>query len=247
MTLCRNYCRALALLSLLVFAAPAAAQEDVLADLEFWKTATLEDITAAIESGADVNARNAEGQEAPLHWAAVLPTTEVAALLLQNGAELQAQDVIGLTPLHRAAGHGSLEVVVLLLEHGADVNAGNANGGTSLHWASAFSQRPEVLEALLEYQADIAARNNDGNTPLHIAAGFGKVPAVVQLLLDRGGDIQGRNNVGQTPLHFAAAGGNAAAADLLLQNGADPAAAGKDGLSPCDVDEQEVLQDLGAC
>ena len=79
------------------------------------------------------------GGECPLHWAASGGTdrSDVIALLLEAGADVNARSGGGRVPLHSAAGSGSLEHVSLLLKAGADVNARDGVGNTLLHLAAA--------------------------------------------------------------------------------------------------------------
>jgi ankyrin repeat protein len=85
-----------------------------------------------------VNARGV-GDRTPLHLAARGGHRDVAELLLQRGAEVNARAEgefgHGLTPLHEAARGGHREVVKLLLEHGADVNTRNDAGKSPLELA----------------------------------------------------------------------------------------------------------------
>ncbi len=66
----------------------------------------------------------------PLHEAAAMGHLEVARLLLERGADVNAKNKHGFTPLHFAAGIGHTDVAKLLLEHGADVNAKDEHGRT---------------------------------------------------------------------------------------------------------------------
>lgn len=56
---------------------------------------------------------------------------DVAALLLKEGAALEAADSKGNTPLMYAAGYGRPDLVALLLDAGANAAAKNANGKTA--------------------------------------------------------------------------------------------------------------------
>ena len=47
--------------------------------------------------------------------------TDLALLLIQNGAEVNAQNAFGYTPLHWAVSNGHLETVKVLVENGANV------------------------------------------------------------------------------------------------------------------------------
>ena len=81
-----------------------------------------------------VGATDTDGST-PLHCASWKGHTEVAALLLDFGAEVQAKNQNGHwgdTPLHAAA-HGNRRAVAeLLIARGADTQAVNAVGNTPL-------------------------------------------------------------------------------------------------------------------
>jgi hypothetical protein len=59
----------------------------------------------------------------------------VVQLLLEHGADINAQANTGRTPLHWASWRGTLGVVRLLLEHGADVEVTSDDGKTALQEA----------------------------------------------------------------------------------------------------------------
>ena len=98
----------------------------------------------AIQAVSDyVNSRNSDGQT-PLHFASQGTFTkgpnialwpDVARLLLEHGADVNAQGDYHLIPLHVAAQHGRVKVVRVLLEYGADVGAENDHGYTALQMA----------------------------------------------------------------------------------------------------------------
>lgn len=72
-----------------------------------------------LDAGADFGPRGAELWTA-LHWAAILDAWEIAALLIERGAEVDALDLDDVTPLQQAAFSGSAKVVRVLLRAGAD-------------------------------------------------------------------------------------------------------------------------------
>ena len=79
-----------------------------------------------IEAGADVDARTtgrnaADAGETPLHWAASNDDVDVARVLIDCGADIEAPDGSIGTPLENAIGYACLGVARLLVERGAKV------------------------------------------------------------------------------------------------------------------------------
>ena len=73
--------------------------------------------------------------ETPLHWAARFGQSQVAELLIAEGADVNAKNVVGQTPLHWAAMAGHKEIIELLIAAGAEVNAKTKRGDTPLDLA----------------------------------------------------------------------------------------------------------------
>lgn len=139
---------------------------------------------------------------------------EVARLLIDSGADINAPGWMGGHPLHTAASAGHSETVKLLLEAGAEVDARQENGYTPLH----FAANADVAQLLIEYGSDIHALNRFRQTPLHTTV---KVAKIVEMLLMLGARVDDRDDFGKTPLHAAAAHGNVESAQLLLAAGAN--------------------------
>ncbi len=81
-----------------------------------------------------VNARDTDNST-PLHCASWKGHPEVAAILLDSGADINAKntnDHWGDTPLHAAAHGGQKAVAEILIARGADINAVNPAGNTPL-------------------------------------------------------------------------------------------------------------------
>jgi hypothetical protein len=79
---------------------------------------------ALLAAGADVNARTTgRGRETPLHWTASSDDADVAAVLIDAGADLDAPDGSIGTPLANAVGYGCWHVATLLVARGAVVEA----------------------------------------------------------------------------------------------------------------------------
>ncbi len=71
-----------------------------------------------------------------MHLAAGYNNLEVAEYLLENGADVNAQDKGGLIPLHNASSYGHLDIAALLIRHSTVVNATDKWGFTPLHEAA---------------------------------------------------------------------------------------------------------------
>ncbi|MHB8207215.1 ankyrin repeat domain-containing protein [Mucilaginibacter sp.] len=76
-----------------------------------------------ILKGADVNMSSNNGYNVyPIHSAAAGNHTDIAALLIEAGANINVRQQAGVTPIHSAAQNGNLELLILLLENNADIN-----------------------------------------------------------------------------------------------------------------------------
>ncbi|MDR1979196.1 MAG: ankyrin repeat domain-containing protein [Synergistaceae bacterium] len=231
--------------------APASAAKDD----AFFRMIESDDVAgvrAAIEAGADVNARGRFGQ-LPLILA-LNHDPRIVAMLLDASADVNPRDQNrygGLTPLFYAA-HlfpglrrdrdpaVQLANTALLLEAGADVNAREGSGQTPLIFAGtlALGIFPEaegkLVKMLLDAGADVNARDEFGRTPLMTWVQEGSSEAV-KMLLDASADVNAKDvHDDMTPLLCAASMGNpdgAANLKMLLDAGADANARANDGVS----------------
>jgi hypothetical protein len=76
-------------------------------------------IRLLLECGVDVNAAAAADRSTPLHEASHWGAVEVARILLEHGADIQAEDDKGKTPLRVAEEQKHNKLINLLLEYGA--------------------------------------------------------------------------------------------------------------------------------
>jgi ankyrin repeat protein len=97
-----------------------------------------------LERGANVAARNSEGESA-LHLAIRHDYPVVAEYLLDHGgATMEEYDREENSPLHKAAFLGRVQFIEMLLKRGADRDEENENGDTPLQLAKS----DEVVAAL---------------------------------------------------------------------------------------------------
>jgi len=141
-------------------------------------------------------------------------------LLVDNGADLEAENEYGTTALMVAAQHGRVEVASLLIERGADMDASDVDGFTAMMFAT-MQDQVEVVHLLIEKSADLDASNDEGWTAAMFAASTGKVGAL-KSLIEAGADIHATNADGQTAVILAAKSESADGLRLLIEKGANP-------------------------
>ena len=190
---------------------------------EFFRTATVESVTACLEAGAQPNTRN-KGQRTrtPLHWAAGYnQNPEVIEALLAAGADPNAETTDKWTPLHAGAEKGNLVAIQALLDAGADANARTDWAGMSPLHLAAQRQNLAVIQALLAAGAYVDGEGTGGYTPLSLAVNDGNV-AVIKVLLGAGADpmkhIWGSGAGGgdsSTPLDDAIRSANSLVVEIL--------------------------------
>ena len=154
----------------------------------------------------------------PLMYAAEIGSVEAMRLLVDRGADVNAQNAFGSTALMWSVPDPAK--VRLLLDHGAQVNTTAKSGRTALIIAAFTNPSAEVVRLLLAKGVKVAVMDSRHVTPLN-AATFGNDTATVRLLLDAGADIDTPDTfLGLTPLMNAAGNRNVEAVKLLLAKGA---------------------------
>lgn len=153
----------------------------------------------------------------PLHCAAQRGNEAMVDLLLDSGADINAQTAKGDTALHLATVKGERRVMKLLLARGADTKKTNKEGHTALHMAIGTASDEATIPLLVKSKVDVNAVNSKtGDTGLHLAVEF-KRPRILLFLLNKRAIINSFNKKGLTPLHLAAKLNNCEALTLLLE------------------------------
>ena len=166
---------------------------------------------------ADTN-RGKEG-ETPLHHAIKNGYTDIAEVLLENGANPNACAAGDVTPLHVAVGNGYTKLVTLLLSKGAHVDALLAQGRITPLWLAVDKEKKQCVELLLEAKAQATIQDDNEWSPLHVAAKNGSA-GIARLLIAHGADVQCANNKGYAPLQVAAEEGYTQVVEILLSHDA---------------------------
>lgn len=184
-------------------------------------------VSLLLDRGADVNQPTGSGTA--LHAAAErlnagattadraareLTSVQVAEILLDHGALIDATGDFGATPLHCAR---SSDLVRLLLQRGADPNHRDQDGYTPLmrnvkrRFDHGYNTEG-ILEMLVAYGADPSIATHHGETPLRLAqraVGDGSNTTVLPILLAEPATVRARIET-----RFAIAKGTASSGDL---------------------------------
>ncbi|HTH37632.1 MAG TPA: ankyrin repeat domain-containing protein [Pyrinomonadaceae bacterium] len=151
----------------------------------------------AIAGGERVNFKEKDnGNITPLFVAVDNGNVEMARMLLDLGAKVNARDSQRQTPLMLLDDDSNAQMVELLLQFGAKIDLEDKEGNTALILA-AENAEAEVVEALLKGGPDVNATNDEGQTALMNAAYVDDLETV-RLLLNAGADVKAKNDDGET-------------------------------------------------
>ncbi len=175
-------------------------------------------VTALLKENPDLVSSRDKSGNTPLHIAAMHDQPAIAALLLANGADVNAEndppgrEVVGASYYHKkACGERPLtlallsyqhkEMVELLLTHGADPNLFVHIQTTVLHRAVELGL-PYDVELLLANGADPDVVNLGGASSVTLAVEHGNT-RILEMLLDNGANPNARDGSGHTPMYYA--------------------------------------------
>ena len=119
-------------------------------------TGNLTAMKQALADGADPNTMDPQSGSTLLATAALMGHTEIVALLLEHGADVNAKSRDGATALHTSAFLGRAETVKLLLENGADTTLKNNMGSTAIDGAKLNWLVTKGILGMLQIKADEA-------------------------------------------------------------------------------------------
>lgn len=197
----------------------------------------------------DVNAPDNTGETA-LHRLFAWPAApeKLLRLLLDRGADVNAQDRDSQAPLYEATLTGNLAATRVLLEKGADVDdLENIFGRTALHEA-VDTKNADIVQVLLEAGADPLVQDKGLRNAISIAV-YRKDATILKLVLDTvitrvqrasfslsaveaaAAGLASPDMRGDTPLHIAASHGHATIVNMLLKASIDLGNAGTAALA----------------
>ena len=211
----------------------------------------LEKLQELITEGADVNAKNKDGQTAldiamkeyneeivklligkgtnvSLNAAAFIGDINRVKAFVEGNGSVDEADASGQTPLHYAAAGNHMDIAEFLISEGAKIDAVAGKWKTPLGVA-ARTGSIDVAKYLIVHGANVDGREGQW-TPLQEAAYYSK--EMVELLLTKGADI----NAGKwTALHSALDAGRFDIVELLLAKGADVNIRDDEGRTPLHI------------
>lgn len=229
----------------------------------------IDEVKNLLMRGVSPDSCNEDGLTA-LHQCCIDDNEAMLLLLLEYGANVNAEDSEKWTPLHAAATCGHLRLVSILISHGANLLAVNADGNmpydicedeAALDYIEGEMAKRGVTQqliddtrALTEKQmlidlqkvaaagGDLEKYDNQGATPLHIASANGYT-SVVEFLLDHNVHTDVKDRDDWQPVHAAACWGHLEVLEILAQYGADLNAKNKNDETPADICEDPELKD----
>ncbi|KAK5202772.1 hypothetical protein LTR41_011483 [Exophiala xenobiotica] len=166
---------------------------------------------------SDLDGMDQEGRTA-LVWASGNANAEIVRMLVDAGADVNAQgDQCG-SALQTASLQGKEKLVQILIDRRADINADGGTYGNALQ-AAAIRGREKEVQILLGSGADVNKQGGRYGTALQAASllGFQKV---VQMLMDEGANANAQGGEYGNALQAASMRGYEKVVQMLLKAGA---------------------------
>lgn len=182
-----------------------------------------DEVTQAINQGADINARDSKGRTPLIQAMDQIPAhlkenryKICTVLSAAHKANPNIQDDDGMTALMHAAKKGYIKECEFLITCGADIHAKGPNEETALMLAASANQA-EICQFLLKHGANIHQTDKWKQTALHAARNNA---SICTLLLQAGANLNQQNHFGETALGSAAYSNYQDAAATLIEKGA---------------------------
>lgn len=163
-----------------------------------------------INAGADVNVKENFFEWSPLHIAVMNARKDMAEVLIDKKAGIEAADRYGKTPIHYVK---SKDMAEFLISKKADISSKSKKGENIIH-STAAAGNTEALAYFIDKGFDINAADVEGKTPFYKAI-LHKSKSAAKLLIEKGADI----NAGENALFTAIYSNGTEAVSMLLEHG----------------------------
>ena len=234
-------------------------------DFRFDSSLRYPDVVTAVERGLDVNASDENGR-GPLFWSLVIrrelglrteTDSGIMNYLIDNGAELDAVDIIGKSLAHVAAYAGDYYALKELVDRGVDLYRVSDDGLRPIDemryplQSAVVLDDVELLNMYLDEGHDVNYPDADGNRAVHLAAQLGNLP-MLKILQEHDADLEAAGAKGYRPIHFSAEAGHIETSQFLLEQGVDVNARSQFFVMPTQLAQDnehvavtKILQDNG--
>ncbi|ABZ92643.1 Ankyrin repeat protein [Leptospira biflexa serovar Patoc strain 'Patoc 1 (Ames)'] len=142
-----------------------------------------------------------------------------AKVLLDAGANIDAQTKFGVTSLMNAVFSKNFVLVEELIRRGANLELETSEGNTALlamiNMGNYHSDKPKLFQILLDAKANVNHQNREGNSALHLSV-IGDSLEILSILTKQNVDSSFKNSKGITALEQAIINENWSATKLLL-------------------------------
>ena len=189
------------------------------------------EVKQLLRTGATVNDKDLDGDNAPIHLAVTSGHDQILDFLLRKGALLDMPTKEDVTALMIASRKGDRRMLTKLLAAGASVDARDDNGETALMAAVTSAAPAEIVKQLLRAGANINAMRFDNATALQLACSTNQTNLALALLA-HGADHDIAISSGENPLILACMYGMHDVVVALLDAGANPNYQDDEGRSP---------------
>jgi uncharacterized protein len=187
----------------------------------------LQKLRVAAKNQSDLNQSVGNERVTAVMGFVVLGKPEAAKVLVEAGANLNAQDRFGRTPLVYAITKDYDDLAKAMIDRKPKLDIRDNDNGMSALWYAINNKNLKVTKWLAEAGADINLLNKEGDAPLAFTLEIGDMPIFYYLLSHKTikPDITAKD--GRTTLMFAAQKNNIEAIAALVKAGANPKAVDK--------------------
>ena len=189
--------------------------------------------------GIDINAQGTNGRTA-LHDAAYFDYCSTIEILFENGARTDIHDKAGRSPLGVAKDNNNVDALTLLTKlRKQEVSQDEAQGHRLRHNPTSLDKNDDmsllaaaklgltdtiqsiILLAQTDPSVDLNTADLDLHSALHLAVQHDHIPVLELLVAAEDINLNVKDRLQRTPLHWTALHHNYAAAECLLDAGAD--------------------------